>query len=161
MTIQGWRKAAVIAGVAAGSLGMLPAVASASPGVPCQVCQGQAPSQQLPPGFYIEGNVLYNANHQPIQLPTGYRIANGVIYDANGNVAVIQVNTATGPSCGMIAPASQQPQNQGGLGGLISGIVGGAINLGAGVTAASLCYAAQTTNAVVGPGGLLMLRTHK
>jgi hypothetical protein len=163
MSIKGWRRTVVIAVATAGSIGSVPAAATAAttagkPGLPCRVCQTQPPAQQLPPGFYIEGNVLYNAAKQPVALPTGYKIVNGVIYDATGNIAVIQVNTApaNGATC-TLQPAAPQP-NQGGLAGLINGIVAGAINLGASVTAQSLCYAAQTTNAVVGPGGLLMLR---
>jgi hypothetical protein len=163
MVVKGWQKAAVVAGMSVGSIvgvGFASMAAADASVVQAQVVR---PAQDLPTGYYIQGNTLYNFNKQPVALPKGWSIKKGVIYDPKGVEAkVVLKSTKTTTTSPVPAANAQKAEcknlhNKGGLDGMINNIVASALCLGDKVTKDSLHFAATATDAVVGPNGLLML----
>lgn len=102
MTIKGWQRAVIIAGISAASMSAATwAIADETPSVPTDVAPSvplaAAPQggQKLPPGYFIHGTTLYDAQKKAVVLPEGWTINSGVIYDAAGRVAAITYKPST------------------------------------------------------------------
>ncbi|KAB2346551.1 hypothetical protein [Actinomadura rudentiformis] len=167
MTIKGWQRAVVIAGVSAASMSAATAaVADETPSVPSAAVNDVAPSaslaaapqdgggQKLPPGYFIYGTTLYNAQKKAVALPEGWAVNAGVIYDANGKVAAIAYKPSTGAATPLSGTAQAgeakaaggrcaeraESGNKSFLGGLVGGL---------------FCLVGGVTHAVFGTEGLL------
>ncbi|MFI0448696.1 hypothetical protein [Actinomadura sp. 6N118] len=159
MTIKGWQRAVVIVGVSAASMSPgIAAVADETPSVPTDVAPSvplaAAPQdgggQKLPPGYFIHGATLYNAQKMPVALPQGWVIHAGVIYDADGEVAAISYKPSTNAAAPLSGTAPggeadgrcEEDDSKSVLGGLVGDL---------------FCFMGDLTEAVFGPDGMIGL----
>ncbi|MFG2003045.1 hypothetical protein ACGFNU_28185 [Spirillospora sp. NPDC048911] len=151
MTIRGWQRAVVIGGL--GAMAISPAgaaVADETPVMPGAAATGVA--QKLPPGYYIQGTTLYNAQKKAIALPAGWTINAGVIYDGDDRVVSIEdgppegtVSSLSGMTTATAPPVEECPQQpKAEMKGVLSSLVGEVV-----------CLLGSLTRAVFGPEGLL------